>query len=100
MGEHIASNIMMVVLLVPMLLAGIRLICNLFVPVRTVRARVIDKNTMDLPSKYGKHTRYAVVFQAGDKKLSFYVSAFSFDGYRLHETGTLTYKGNRLIDFS
>ena len=100
MGENFVTYIMMAVLFVPMLLAGIRLLGHRFAPVRTVRARVIDKNTMDLPSKYGKRTRYAVVFQAGDKKLSFYVSEFSYGGYRLHETGTLTYKGNRIIDFS
>lgn len=99
MGENIASNIMMVVFLVPMLLAAIRFAGNLFAPVRTVRARVIDKNQIDLLSKYGKRARYAVVFQAGDQKLSFYVSELSYRGYRLHETGTLKYKGNRILDF-
>lgn len=100
MGAPITNYILLAVMLVPMLLAAIRLIGYRLAPVRTVPAKVIDKNTMDLPSKYGKRTKYAVVFQAEGKKLSFYVSEFSYGGYRLHETGTLKYKGNRIIDFS
>lgn len=72
-------------------------------PVRTLKAVVIHKQTVETFSKYsgnGIHTKYAVTFQAGDKKLSFYVSEFSYKGYRVNETGILKYKGSRLIDFS
>ena len=84
------------------LLAAILLpISHKFSPVRTIRAKVIDKNKVEFPSKYGKNTKYAIVFQTeGGKKLSFYVSEFSYGGYRRGETGTLKYQGDRIIDFS
>lgn len=72
-------------------------------PVRTVKAKVVDKNRTELFSKYsgtGKSYRYAVVFEADGKKVSFYVSEFSYGGYRKGETGTLKYQGRRIIDFS
>ena len=72
-----------------------------FSPVRTVKAKVVDKNKVDFPSKYGTNTKYAVVFQTeSGKKLSFYVSEFSYGGYHRGETGTLKYQGDRIIDFN
>ena len=71
-------------------------------PVRTVNAVVIDKHKVETFSKYsgtGKREKYVVVFSAEGKKLSFYVSGFSYEGYKRNEKGKLTYKGNRLIDF-
>lgn len=71
-------------------------------PVRTVQARVADKHVIESASKYsgdGKSRRYVVGFDADGKRLSFYVNAFSYNGYRVGEKGTLTYKGRRLIDF-
>ena len=75
---------------------------NAFAPVRTVKATVIDKHTLESFSKYSQdrtHVRYVVVFLAEGKKKSFYVSAFSYQGYHLKESGTLKYKGDRLISF-
>ena len=43
--------------------------------------------------------KYAVTFQMGNKRKSFYVSELSYQGYRKGEKGTLTYRGDRLIDF-
>lgn len=80
----------------------VRLLRNVFAPVRKVSAVVVHKQTVELFSKYdgsGKRTKYSVTFLVGDQRLSFYVSAFSYDGYRKGEKGTLTYKGDRLIDF-
>ena len=72
-----------------------------FSPVRTVKAKVVGKNKADFPSKYGTNTKYAVVFQTDSgKKLSFYVSEFSYGGYHRGETGTLKYQGDRIIDFN
>ena len=84
------------------LLAAILLpISYKFSPVRTVQAKVVDKNKVDFPSKYGTTPKYAIVFQTDKgKKLSFYVSEFSYGGYRRGETGTLKYQGDRIIDFS
>lgn len=84
------------------LLAAIRFLMKRVAPVRTVAAIVADKHKTESFSKYagnGKHIKYVVVFSAGGKKLSFYVSEFSYGGYRKGEKGTLTYKGNRIIDF-
>ena len=53
-------------------------------------------------SKYsgtGKHEKYVVVFSVDGKKKSFYVSQFSYNGYRVNEKGTLKYKGDKLIEF-
>ena len=80
----------------------IRVICKRFGPVKTVKAEVIGKQTVESFSKYaasGKNVKYVVIFSAGGKKLSFYVSEFSYNGYRKGEKGTLTYRGDRLIDF-
>ncbi len=75
---------------------------NSFAPVKTVKAQVISKSRQEHFSKYsgsGKRYRYVIVFSAEGKTLSFYVSEFSYQGYRLEEQGTLKYKGDRLIEF-
>ena len=80
----------------------IRTIRNKRGPVKTVQAEVVGKQTVENFSKYsgtGKTTRYVVIFSAGGRKLSFYVSEFSYKGYKKGEKGTLKYKGDRLIDF-
>lgn len=71
-------------------------------PVKTVKAQVVDKQTREVFSKYngsGKRKEYIVTFSAEGERLSFYVSEFSYDGYRINEWGTLTYQGGRLVDF-
>ena len=81
---------------------SVRLLRSKFGPVRTVKAIVVDKNKVEVFSKYagsGKNKKYVIVFEANGKKLSFYVSEFSFGGYRVGETGMLKYRGDRLIDF-
>ena len=75
---------------------------NLLAPVRRVKAQVVGKNTVESFSKTGpggKRIRYVVIFEAEGKKRSFYVSEFSYRGYRKGERGTLTYKGDRLVGF-
>lgn len=84
------------------LLLIIRVISKRFGPVKTVRAEVIGKQTVEQFSKYsgsGKRTKYVVIFSVEGKKKSFYVSEFSYGGYRKGEKGTLTYQGDRLLDF-
>ncbi len=74
-----------------------------FGPVKTVQARVVDKFKDDRAARiYGRMSRTVrcyVVFAIGDKKKAFAVSEFSYGGYRLNETGTLKYQGDRIIDF-
>ena len=69
---------------------------------RTVNAEVIGKQIVEHYSKLapnGTKVRYAVTFLVEGKKKSFYVSEFSYGGYRKGEKGKLTYQGDRLIDF-
>lgn len=40
-----------------------------------------------------------VTFLCGDKRLSFEVSEYSYDGLALDQSGILTYKGSRFLDF-
>ena len=70
--------------------------------IKTVNAVVVDKNKVETFSKYsgnGKSEKYVIVFSVGGKKKSFYVSQFSYNGYRVNEKGTLKYKGDKLIEF-
>ena len=71
-------------------------------PVKTVKAKVVDKHKAEVLSKYagsGKAVRYVVTFEIAGKRKGFYVSEFSYGGYRKGETGTLKYQGDRIIDF-
>lgn len=71
-------------------------------PIKSVKAVVIDKNIVETFDKYagnGKHEKYVIVFSVDGKKKSFYVSQFSYGGYRVNEKGTLKYKGDKLIEF-
>ena len=70
---------------------------------KTVSAEVVGKQTVEFFSKYAsgnRRVRYVVNFLVEGKKKSFYVSEFSYHGYRKGERGKLTYQGDRLIDFS
>ena len=80
----------------------VRNIKNRYAPIKTVKAVVIDKNKIETFSKYsgsGKSVKYVIVFSVDGKKKSFYVSQFSYNGYRINEKGTLKYKGDKLIKF-
>ena len=72
-------------------------------PVKTVKARVVSKYKLDTQSKiYGslaRPTGYAVVFSINGKNRRFLVSEFSYNGYRKGETGTLRYRGDRIVSF-
>ena len=81
---------------------GVKLLLRRLGPVRTVKAKVLNKHKTETFSKYsgtGKTVRYVVTFEIDGKKKGFYVSEFSYDGYRKGETGTLKYKGDKIIDF-
>lgn len=81
----------------------IRFFTNKYGKVKSVEAVVLHKSKMEPFSKVkssGAGTRCYVVFQVNGKKMSFRVSEFSYNGYRIGEKGTLKYKGERLIDFS
>lgn len=80
----------------------VKAVKNRCAPIKTAKAIVIDKNKVENFSKYsgtGKSEKYVIVFSVNGKKKSFYVSQFSYNGYRINEKGTLKYKGDKLIDF-
>ena len=80
----------------------VKAVKNRYAPIKTVKAVVIDKNKVETFSKYsgtGKSEKYVIVFSVDGKKKSFYVSQFSYNGYRVNERGTLKYKGDKLIEF-
>ncbi len=81
----------------------VRMVKNKLAPVKRVKAVVIGKHTVESFSRYsgnGKREKYVVTFSAEGKKLAFYVSPLTYNGYRLNDTGTLTYKGDRIIGFN
>ena len=72
-------------------------------PVKTVKAIVSDKHKQEVFSAHsgtGTREKYVVVFSAEGKKLSFYVSEFSYSGYQIGEKGTLKYAGDKMIEFA
>lgn len=106
MPDHISNIILIAVIAVVFGLAAVGVAVkigkNRFAPVKTVPAVVLDKHKVETFSKYsgnGKGEKYVVVFSVAGKKKSFYVSQFSYNGYKVNEKGTLQYKGDRLIGF-
>ena len=88
---------------IPFIVCVVRILLDRCAPVKTVKAVVVHKQTVETFSKYsgnGIHKRYSVTFQTEKKRLSFYVSSFSYCGYKENEAGTLKYKGRKIIDFS
>lgn len=80
----------------------LKLVRNRFTPVKTIKAVVMDKQVVEQFSKYsgtGNQRKYVIVFSADGKKKSFFVSQFSYNGYRINEKGTLKYRGDKLIEF-
>lgn len=103
MGNNIVGYVFIGLFLVGAFAYIIRLLLDRFSPVKTVKATVVHKQTVETFTKYsgnGTHTKYSVTFQIGDKRRSFYVSEFSYRGYKVKESGTLKYRGSRIIDFS
>ena len=96
----VITYVILALLWLLMLVPLVRYIRSRVGPVHKVSARVVDKQKVEFFSKTGKNVRYSIVFEVNGKKKSFYVSEFSYGGYRRNETGTLTYRGDRIIDFS
>ena len=106
MPDSIVSKVLVFLMLGLWLWAMVRLLIKAiktkYAPIKSVKAVVIDKHIIETFSKYsgkGKHEKYVIVFSVDGKKKSFYVSQFSYGGYRVNEKGTLKYKGDKLIGF-
>ena len=79
-----------------------RLVQSKYAPVKTVKAEVVDKYKVKPLSKHpatGMQEGCVVVFKTKGKKLSFYVSEFSYMNYKIKDKGTLSYKGTQIINF-
>lgn len=101
-AQTIALILFLIAWVIFMVLYAIKLYKRKYGPTRTVRATVIDKTKTEAFSKYqgtGRSTGYVVVFSIDGKKKAFHVSQFSYQGYRIGQSGILEYKGDRLIDF-
>lgn len=79
-----------------------KVIKNKYSPVKTVKAKVIDKYKVTGIKRAGVFStaRCFVVFLVGEKKMLFPVSEFSFAHYKVCQKGTLKYKGNKIIEFN
>ena len=83
-------------------LIAVRFIKTRSASVKTLKATVVDKYISQNASHYPGDLipkAHTVVFLAGGKRLSFNVSAFSYESYRINDSGLLKYKGKTLIDF-
>lgn len=84
------------------LLIVMKLIRNRIGRLMEVQATVMDKRK----STYQKYTPvpehaedYILVFQSGNKRLSFLTSAWNYDSVEKGDRGTLKYRGSHLIGF-
>ena len=80
----------------------VRYCISRFGKVKKASAVVVHKQKVEQKSYRTppfNRVKYAVTFQIGNKRKSFFVSELSYQGYRKGEKGTLTYRGDRLIDF-
>ena len=95
-------TILMLLFLLCWILVVIKIVISRCSPVKTVKAKVVDKYKPDMVSNYPgtfKPQRYIAVFATKDNKLSFDVSEFSYANYKINERGTLKYKGTKIISF-
>lgn len=102
MPENLLHIIALSLYLLFLIFAFVWFLISRFAPVQSVKAEVIDKHITKTFSRYagnGYREKYVIVFSVGGKKKSFYVSQFSYGGYRVGEKGTLKHKGDRLIGF-
>ena len=100
--KMLLNNALIVLAFLFWIIVSVHFVKAFFSPVKTVKAVVADKYIKHTASRFDslfKRKMDIVVFKSGDKKLSFCVSSFSYEGYEINEKGTLTYKGNRLIGF-
>ena len=100
--SDVINYILIVISLLFWFLIILKLILYKSSPIKSVKAEVIDKYKTNAISKYPENWKpksCVVVFKIQDKKLSFNVSEFSYGNYKIHEKGTLKYKGNKIISF-
>ena len=86
--HNVINLILTVLVLLIWIFVVFRVALKKFVPVKTVSAKVCDKYVKNsVPNHYGTFSRenYIVVFKTENNKLSFCVSKYSYDNYRIDE---------------
>ena len=102
MFSDIFSRVLFFLGLIIWVCIATRFIANRRATVKTVKAEICDKYVSERVSRYPGTSgmkEYIVVFKTNNGKLSFCVSEYSYNSYRIKEKGTLKYKGDRLISF-
>ena len=100
--QEFVNYILIAIFLLCCFLITVKLIRSKFASLKTVKAEVFDKYKPDAISKYPENWKSKscfVVFKTKDKKLSFNISEYSYNIYRIGEKGTLKYKGSKIISF-
>ncbi|MBQ8002393.1 MAG: DUF2500 family protein [Clostridia bacterium] len=77
----------------------VKLIRSRYSSVKTVKAKLVEKYQYKPVSRYNTGDMYVIVFEAEGKKLSFKVSKFSYNSYKVKKNGTLKHKGEKIISF-
>ncbi len=66
---------------------------------KTVTGMHFHDRAVNPPSGIFHQTQYIVSFSANETVLRLTVSPISYDGYRIGQTGRLTYRGSRVPDW-
>ena len=84
---------------------AMRVLKNMLSKPKIVQTTVVNKQEYEQMNIYKNQTpkeeqKYVVSFLCGGKRKDFYVSLYMYDSLRINQTGKLTYKGDRIMDFS
>ena len=98
--EHPVRTICLVILLSLYLFAVVRFILRYFGPVKTAMAEVVAMHRTGIDTNQAQEgNRCVITFQIGEKRKSFYVTEERCSTFQMGQRGTLTYRGERLVDF-
>jgi len=104
----VIQNIITILMAIIIFLILIRYLKNLLSPVKTIRAKVIDKKafmirTVNIPyhvSRNLNRTKFSITFETeGGKTIELLCNNILYDGIFKGEEGYLTYQGEWLKDF-
>jgi hypothetical protein len=93
------STIILIPFVLILLLVVVTKCKDYFSPLRIVNATLIDKYCDTYNGMLGKKTDYFLAFLDTNKRIVLLVSNEVYDSYKKGESGTLTYKNNRIIKF-
>lgn len=105
MAVNIITIIFSIVGAVIIIGIAMRVLKNMLSKPKIVQATVVNKQEYEQLIMYRHQApqekqKYVVSFFYGGRKKDFYVSLYMYDSLRINQTGKLTYKGDRILDFS